>query len=304
MKKHKKSGFFLKLTAVLAILVAICFGAYFAVDKLVVPKYFSQYGINNLSGLVGMVKTLYNSPKENEIITNGYTNYDSSSANKKLVSAGFPREEKTGKIDYVGVSKGEAVIVPGVYHFTDRELASVLNDILDCGIVQSNFSNLNYLNDIDITVLEFIVTPKATLTPEGFTSSGNSADISSTFKIDTSLVREQMASAMDTPLFLLNMIIPSTIYANVNYSLSLNQDNSWQIDAQDLAINGRTAKQSEILSNLLISFIFPPEDEMTQDKLTKIFGIALLDGIKILGDLSFEYNIEGTGTNGVIITMD
>lgn len=304
MTKHKKSGFFLKLSIVLAILIAICFGAYFAIDNLVVPKYFSQYGIHNLGELVGMVKTLYNSPKETEIITNGYTKFDASSANKKLVSAGFPLEESTGKIDYVGVSKGEATINPGVYHLTDRELASVLNDILACGIVQSNFSNLNYLNDIDITVLEFIVAPKSEQTPSGFSYSSTNADVSSTFKIDTSLVRQQMAEAMDTPLFLLNMIIPNTIYVSVNYSLSLGEDGSWRIDAQAMEINGRTAKQSEILINLLISFIFPEEDQMTQDKLTKIFGTALLDGIKILGDLSFEYNIDGSGTNGVIITMD
>ena len=304
MKQHKKSGFFLKLTIVLAILVAICFGAYFAIDKLVVPKYFSQYGIHDLGELVGMMQTLYNSPKESEIITNGYTKADETSANKKLVGAGFPKEEGTGKIDYVGVSKGEATLQAGVYHFTDKELACILNDILASGVVESNLQNLNYLSDINITVLEFIVNPKTVKEGENFTYSNNSADIACTFKIDTSLVREQMAKAMDTPLFLLNMIIPKTIYITVDYSISLGEDGTWKIDEQEMGINGRTAKQSDILIDLMISFIFPPEDEMTKSKMTEACGQVLLSGIEFLGDLSFEYNIDGTGSNGVIITMN
>lgn len=304
MKQHKKSGFFLKLTMVLAILVAICFGAYFAIDRLVVPKYFSQYGIHDLGELVGMMQTLYNSPKESEIITNGYTKADETSANKKLVGAGFPKEEGTGKIDYVGVSKGEATLQAGVYHFTDKELGCILNDILASGVVESNLQNLNYLSDISITVLEFIVNPKPVQNGENFTYSNNSADISSTFKVDTSLVREQMAKAMDTPLFLLNMIIPKTIYITVNYSISLGEDGNWKIDEKEMGINGRTAKQSDILIDLMISFIFPPEDEMTKDKMIEACGQVLLSGIEFLGDLSFEYNIDGTGTNGVVITMN
>lgn len=304
MKKHKKSGFFIKLSIVLAILIAICCGAYFAIDKLVVPKYFSQYGIHDLGELVGMMQTLYNSPKESEIITNGYTKADETSANKKLVGAGFPKEEGTGKIDYVSVSKGEASLSAGVYHFTDKELACVLNDILASGVVQSNLQNLNYLSDISITVLEFVVSPKPVSDGESFTYSNNSADISCTFKIDTSLVREQMAKAMDTPIFLLNMIIPKTLYITVDYSISLGEDGKWKIDSQDMAINGRTAKQSEILINLMISFIFPPEDQMTKEKMSEAIGQVLLSGIEFLGNLSFEYNIDGTGTNGVIITMN
>lgn len=303
MKKHKKSGFFLKLTIVLAILVAICCGAYFAVDKLVVPKYFSQYGIHNVSELVGMMKTLYNSPKENEIITNGYTKADESSANKKLIDAGFPKEDGTGKIDYVAVSEGDIKVNSGVYHFTDKEIASVLNDIIASGVLQSNLTNLNHLNELDITVLEFVVSPKIVQSGETFTYSKEKADISCTFKIDTSLVREQMAKEMDTPMFLLNMIIPNTLYITVNYSLSVETDGTWKIASQDIAINGRTSEQSEILINLLISFIFPKEDEMTKDKLTETCGQILLQGIDLLGDLSFEYDIDGRGGNGVTITI-
>lgn len=303
MKKHKKSGFFLKLTIVIAILVAICFGAYFAVDKLVVPKYFSQYGIHDMGELVGMMKTLYNSPKESEIITNGYTKADETSANKKLIGAGFPTEEGTSKIDYVSVSKGEISVNSGEYQFTDKELACVLNDIVASGVLQSNLQNLNHLNDLNITVLEFIVSPKVIQNQENFVYSKEKADILCTFKIDTTIVREQMAKEMDTPTFLLNMIIPSTLYVTVNYSLSTEGDGVWKIDSQDMAINGRTAEQSEILINLLISFIFPKEDEMTKDKLTETCGQILLEGIDLLGDLSFEYNIDGKGGNGVTITI-
>lgn len=306
MKKHRKSGFFLKLFMVLAILVAICSGAYFAIDKLVVPKYFSNYGIHNLSELVGMMTTLYNSPKESEFITNGYTKADETSANKKLIQkANFPETSVgSGKVDYVSASNGEVSMTPGVYHFTDRELGSILNDIANSGVLPSKMPYLKHINDINITVMEFIVSPAVVVDENKFSYSSEKADVSCTFKIDTSLVREAMAESMDTPLFLLNMIIPKNLYITVNYTFALNEEREWVIEEENMGINGRSAKESQILIDLMIDFIFPEEEQMTSDKLTKMCGDVILTGIGLIGDLSFEYNIDSTGTNGVIITIN
>jgi len=306
MKKHKRSGFFAKLFVVLAILVAVVCGAYFAIDKLVVPKYFEAYGIHNMHELVGMMKTLYNSPDEKEFITNGYTKIDTRNANQKLINASVDKCLETapdsGEVDYAKISSGDFSIEPGSYHFTDREVGSILNDMANSGVLASSLPNLKYLNDIDISVLEFIVTPESVEVdgkPEYLT---NKADISCVFKIDTTLVRSKMAAEMDTPIFLLNMIIPKNMYIEVNYRLALNEQNQWTIENEDMAVNGRTVEQSEILINLMINFIFPEEDEMTATKLTQICGDILLNGIGLLGDLSFEYNIDSSGTNGIILT--
>ena len=103
--KKKRYTFFIKLFIALATIVAVVFCAYLAIDKLVVPKYFKDYGINNMHDLVAMVKTLYNTPDEKDIITNGYTQADQRSAVKKLISANFPSVSET-ELDYAEISQG------------------------------------------------------------------------------------------------------------------------------------------------------------------------------------------------------
>ena len=66
MVKKRKSNFFIRLTVVLMIITSIVTGAYFLLDKLIVPKYFGTYNINNLGDLVSMISTLYNTPKEKD----------------------------------------------------------------------------------------------------------------------------------------------------------------------------------------------------------------------------------------------
>jgi len=56
-----------------------------------------------------------------------------------------------------------------------------------------------------------------------------------------------------------------------------------------------SAKESEILINLLIDFIFPPEDEMNMQKFTKTFGDIILTSINELGDFKFKQVDERNG---------
>lgn len=302
--KKKRYTFFIKLFIALATIVAVVFCAYLAIDKLVVPKYFKDYGINNMHDLVAMVKTLYNTPDEKDIITNGYTQADQRSAVKKLISANFPSVSET-ELDYAEISKGldKSSLVSGQYEFTDREIAGILDQMLDSGILASQLPNLKYLDTININILELIITPTEFTDNEGIVYyDTDSANVSFTFKLDTSSVRTQMAHTMDIPTFFLDMIVPKTMYITINYNLFIDDYGVWQVGEGSIAVNGRTAKDSEILLNLLIEFIFPEEDQMTIDKFSIEFGNILIKGMDMLGQIRIKANVQAS-SNGVVLTI-
>ena len=302
--KKKRYTFFIKLFIALATIVAVVFCAYLAIDKLVVPKYFKDYGINNMHDLVAMVKTLYNTPDEKDIITNGYTQADQRSAVKKLISANFPSVSET-ELDYAEISQGldKSSLVSGQYEFTDREIAGILDQMLDSGILASQLPNLKYLDTINISILELIITPTEFTDNEGNVYyDTDSANVSFTFKLDTSSVRTQMAHTMDIPTFFLDMIVPKTMYITINYNLFIDDYGVWQVGEGSIAVNGRTAKDSEILLNLLIEFIFPEEDQMTIDKFSIEFGNILIKGMDMLGQIRIKANVQ-TSSNGVVLTI-
>lgn len=302
--KKKRYTFFIKLFIALATIVAVVFCAYLAIDKLVVPKYFKDYGINNMHDLVAMVKTLYNTPDEKDIITNGYTQADQKSAVKKLISANFPSVSET-ELDYAEISQGldKSSLVSGQYEFTDREIAGILDQMLDSGILASQLPNLKYLDTINISILELIITPTEFTDNEGNVYyDTDSANVSFTFKLDTSSVRTQMAHTMDIPTFFLDMIVPKTMYITINYNLFIDDYGVWQVGEGSIAVNGRTAKDSEILLNLLIEFIFPEEDQMTIDKFSIEFGNILIKGMDMLGQIRIKANVQ-TSSNGVVLTI-
>ena len=80
---------FIKLFIVLAIIGSIGVGAFFILDKAVVPSYFGKYGIGGLGDLVQMVKVMHNAPNESKFITNPYTKINEDSAIRKLKNAGI-----------------------------------------------------------------------------------------------------------------------------------------------------------------------------------------------------------------------
>ena len=136
-------------------------------------------------------------------------------------------------------------------------------EMLVSGVLASKLPHLNYIDTIKINILELIIEPKVVINgnaEEEF--SKDKATVSFTFKFETSAVRDQMAEAMETPLFLLNMIVPKTMYITVNYDIE-KVGGRWVASNGHIGVNGRTAEDSEILLNLLIEFIFPEEDKMT-----------------------------------------
>ena len=176
--------------------------------------------------------------------------------------------------------------------------------MLESGILASKLPNLNYIDTININVLELIIEP-AVIRNENGTSrySEEKADISFTCKIDTSSVRNQMAIAMDTPLFLLNMIVPETLYIRLDYTIEKNEQGEWASTNGFIGVNGRTAKDSEVLLNLLIDFVFPVEEEMSLDTLSSEFGNILVQGVELLGNISIKAEIGSNKDNGIILTI-
>ena len=300
--KKKKTGFILKLFVAFSLIAAIFTGGYFFLDKKIVPKYFGQYGIYSIPDLVGVVTSLYNSPKEGSIVTNGHTQTDFSNAVVKLQKAGYKiNDDGTMKDNVFDDFKGT-----GKVELTDRELAAICNKFIADGILIDALPELNYLNVINISVLELTITPTEGSEVDGLYTKAN---ISSIMKINTVDICEQIAKEMDTPKFLLNMIIPENLYFSISYDIDLDgkdvivdESDVKRITNGHISINGRKEKQSEILINLLIDFIFPDSEEMNKDKFTHELGDIIVSGIELLGDFKFTSGV-GTskGQNGVVV---
>lgn len=296
--KKKRTGFLFKIFISFMLICAIFTGGYFFLDKKIVPKYFGKYGIYGIPDLVGVVTSLYKSPNEAKIVTNAYTQTDFSNAIKELKKAGYKINDD-GSMEETDFEsfKGDAIVM-----LTDRELASICNKFLSDGVLVDALPELNYLNVINITMLEIIITPDKDSLSDGYYTK---AHVSSIMKIDTVDIREQIAEQMDTPLFLLNMIIPDVLYFSVSYDIDLDKevDEDRILDASgSIAINGRSEKQSKILINLLIDFIFPAEEEMNIEKLTSELGNVIVSGIETLGDFKFVDKIGSQNKqNGVVV---
>lgn len=294
--KKKKSGFVWKIVICLSLIIAIFTGGYFFLDKKIVPKYFGRYGINGVPDLVGVVSSLYNSPKESQIVTNGHTQTDFSTAVVKLQKAGY-------KINDDG-SMQETVFKDfqgdGKIQLTDKELAAICNKFLQDGILIDALPDLNYLNIINISILEVKITPDEKSKEED-SEYYTKANLSLIMKIDTKDIREQIAEQMQTPIFLLDMIIPDELYFSISYDIEVSEEETITSNGL-ITINGRNEKQSKVLIDLLIEFIFPDEDDMNKDKFTNELGSVIVKAVDVLGDFKFAGNFgAGEKQNGVVV---
>lgn len=291
MKNKGTAKFFIILFIVLSVLGGIVCGGYFLLDRVIVPKYFSSYGIYNLADLTNMMNTLYHMPSEKQIVTNGYQeNIDLPSAIDKLTAeeAHYPIK-RDGTFDFDAFSDGKRGA--GGITLTDRELAAVLDKLLDTTEFSDLLPNLSNIDTINMNLLELTISPKKL---DDDTYSKTSGHIKAIIKIDTTEVRSQMASEMQIPLFLLNMIFPKEFYVTCNYDVDI--DNSgesavWSTSNGKLAVNGSTEEQSEILLNLIISFIFGEDDHMTIPKLVDNFGDIVEQCTELFGKIEFATNI-------------
>ena len=288
MKKEKKhSGIWTKLLIIVGIIVAIVFGGYIFLDKVIIPKYFSEYGINGMSDLIGVVNSLYKNPKEKNLVKNGWSESDWTSASNKLSESGYNIDDNGDiVIDGFRAEATESV------ELTDREFAATCNKLIDKKILTDVLPNLNYVNLINISILEVNIVPdETTIVGDVY----NAANINFIAKLKTDDLKDQISLQMETPRSLLDMIIPDILYFQVSYDIDLENSSEDRIEHGLIAINGRTAKESEILINLLIDFIFPPEDGMNLHKFTNTFGEIILKGIDELGEFKFKKVNERNG---------
>lgn len=289
-QKPRYAKFLFGLFLALFILGSIVLGGYLILDKLVVPRYFSQYGINNLSNLVGMMQTLYGVPSESDMVKHGYSEGDFKRAIKALKEKGYPiLDDDT--FDFEGFNNG--VRGTGDLSLTDSELCSVLDMMLRCTEFSDILPNLNYIDTLNMNLKELTITPEKL---EDGTKSNNSARIGFVIKIDTAEVRNQMAKEMDIPVFLLNMIFPKQMYLSGGYDVVLDNQtkpSKWTTSNGTLLINGNSDEQSKLVLELLISFIYKAEEHMTIDKLLENFGHILDQGVELFGEIEF---VGGLGT--------
>lgn len=287
MKKEKKhSGIWGKVSILLGIIIIIIGGGYVLLDRLIVPKYFSEYGINGMGDLIGVVSSLYKNPKEENLVSNGWSDADYASASEKLDESGYNIDEN-GDIVIDGFKVNAQAV-----ELTDKEFAAVCNKLIDKGILNDVLPNLNYVNLEKISILEVNLNFDEQSKNDDVYSSAN---INFVAKLETQDLKNQMAAQMETPISLLNMIIPSDLYFTISYDFDLEKSGNERIENGIIAINGRTAEQSQVLINMLIDFVFPPEDEMNLHKFTNTFGDIILKSIDELGNFQFKKVDERNG---------
>lgn len=297
--KKKKFKFVIVLISVLAVLGSACVGGYYAIDRLLVPKYFGRYGINDLPELVDLVQTIYVVPSEDTFITNPYTKADANSMTEKFKKAGFPMLSN-GEIDFEAIAKDEYTRTPeedftdDFITLTDKEIATILNQILDSGLLVSNFSSLSYLDTLQMQIRQLSITPIEVESPNSALASeqlldysSNSANLSLTVKISTESAKQQIAKNIEAPQFLIDWIIPEEMYITASMATKIDDEGNRIFTDTTLSINSKTPKQSEVLLSLLISFIYPDSENMTIDELATELGSLVVTGLDLLGD--FEY---------------
>lgn len=306
--RKSRTKFFVGLAIVLVVLVTSVISGYFVIDRVLVPKYFGQYGINNLSGLVDVAETIYTVPAEKDFILNPHTDFDRENATSKLISAGFPTLS-TGIIDYESIAKNDFTFTPDEDYedsfvlLSDKEVAAIAGEIIDSGILVSNFPDLSYINSLNIEVKQLIIKPdEETMIPNEnrydedlpensaesqIVGTTDDATITLTIKLDAESARQQISTNLNMPMFLVDWIIPDTIYVTSELHTKIDPESGTRIyENATLAINSKTAKQSEVLLKLLISFIFP-DGTYTIESLANELGALAIEGINVLGNLQF-----------------
>ncbi len=283
-KKPRYAKFIFSLCMTLFVLGSIVLGGYFVLDKVVVPKYFSQYGINNLGSLVGMMQTLYGMPSEKDIVKHGYSETDLTTAKQRLIKKGYPILED-GTFDFESFNNGTRG--KGDLYLTDSELCAILDKMLGSTEFSQILPNLNYIDTLNMNLKELTITPVVLKDGE---KSKDKAKIGFVLKVNTTEIRNQISKEMDIPLFLLNMIFPKEMYLSGSYDVSIDNSSSpakWTTSNGKLIVNGSTNEQSELLLELIISFVYKAEEDMTVDKVLENFGHILDQGVELMGEIEF-----------------
>ena len=295
MIKKKKNFFALKILSVLVFVVAIFTGGFIFLDKVIVPKYFGVYNINRIGDLFGVVSSLYSSPDEEDIVTNGFENKDFESGVQKLKNSGYKIEEN-GLILSQNISEFKG---SGNFVLTEKEFSAICNKFLQTELLKISIQDLKYIGLENIEILDFVIN----LNDEDFDEILNiysKANVSLDIKIKTNKLKSQIANQMETPDALIKIIIPDEIYFTVNFEIDL-ENQSEIIKNCEVSINGKNTEKSEVLINLLIEFIYPKEENMSIEKLSINISNIVIESLNSLGEFQFVKNVDNSNLNGIII---
>ena len=291
MKKNNFS-FAFKLAFVIIFVIAIFVTGGVFLDKVVIPKNFSVYGIHNIGELTGVFRTLYSSPKKNTY-SNIYDEKDNESMAKKLSMAGYSID-LDGTIDlqddFCGNSKVE---------LNERELSAVCSRIAESGMMEDDFVYLDYFDTRLIEIVGInIVADKNT--KDGEANQYLSADMTVLMKVDTSKLRSQIASNMETTEALLKIIITHQLFFEINFNVSVSGDD-FEINDVTLLVNGKNNERSERLMNLLIRFIYPEDSDVTSESFANLLSDFSVETIGKVGDFAFlKTSDEDDNENAII----
>ena len=288
MLKKKKNFFVLTIVSVLLFVVAIFAGGFVFLDKVIIPKYFAVYKINNTSDLFGVISSLYSSPDEDDLVLNGFEDSDLNLGVGKLQAAGYKIEnDGTVKSENLAEFKGTGKLL-----LTEKEFSAVCDKFLSVGIFENSLKNLSYFNLKNIEIIDFVITPLNGSFDEN-TNSYTKLNLNFDIKVETVDLKKQISIQMQTPDALIKIIIPDELYFSLDYEVDLTSGNIEQKNNK-ISINGKSIEDSETLINLLIEFIYPKEDEMNLEKFSKEIGNIPLIALDFLGKFKV---VKDNGTN-------
>lgn len=291
--KQKKLGLIAKLVIPIALIIAIFVGGIISLDKVIIPKQFGQYNINNIGDLVSVISSFYGVKKEYKTAKAKYSEEDNSSALSKLQSAGYLFENDwTISNDNADSFKGNGKLI-----LSEKEIASMLIILQNTCDIKKEYPTISYIGAQNIEILDLRINiANENLDKE--TNLSNIANVNLRLKINTEKLKKQIATQMETTEALLNLIVPSNLYFEVNFDLDVLQNTA---KINQILVNGHKPSKGDKLINLLVEFIYNDSDEMTYEKFASSFAEIVTSSIKALGDFKFIQISNDSVQNGIEI---
>ena len=291
--KQKKLGLIAKIVIPIALVIAIFVGGIISLDKVIIPKQIGQYNINNIGDLVSVISSFYGVKKEYKTAKAEYSEEDNSSALSKLQSAGYLFENDwTISNENADSFKGNEKLT-----LSEKEIASMLIILQNNCDVKKEYPTIGYIGAQNIEILDL----KISIADENLdkeTNLSNIANVNLRLKINTEKLKKQIATQMETTEALLNLIVPSNLYFEVNFDLDVLQNTA---KVNQILVNGQKPSKGDKLINLLVEFIYNDSDEMTYEKFASSFAEIVTSSIKALGDFKFVRISNDPAQNGIEI---
>ncbi len=243
----------------IVILAAIALAILFAFVKI-------RYDVN-LYDTVKNVKKLNNSVKEEKICTNKFSNDDLTNAKNSInaVLPGFVTEKEDGSLDFNLDFTGGAVAIGASMSFTDKQMAAIINNLLEkTGGVSVEVAG----ESLDVELMEISIS--------NIENSGKSADMKSVLKVDFKPVKEKLTGF---PKKYLKKYVPDTLYISTTTTVTKNASldiYDYKLSAKSIVLNAMSEKDSEQIIDALNKFVKFDNVDALNDKISSAFMKAIV----------------------------